>query len=310
MSIFLRKLFSLTNRTLKPLILLFSILLSSCSRFDSSIANCDTAKETSYSPTLNSLQDVTESSSMVIEESSSVADESKKNDVIIKVATYNVGHWNYGLTTIGYDGDDIEEKVQSFNRLLSDLNADIIGIQENSFYFDQSETIDAKSFFDSLYDYNNAIYTSGLNTSLFSKYEIISKDVGFLESGTRQFVYSEIIVADVLLNVFVVHLALNRDDRFSNMKQIIDLTKGMENVIICGDWNVENVDEYSVLTDGGMKLVNGGFISFTSTYANVIDRPIDNIIVSQNINVLSAEVKNVFDESVSDHLPLVCELKI
>lgn len=106
------------------------------------------------------------------------------------------------------------------------------------------------------------------------------------------------------ITVFTAHLGLNRDERTSQIAELVRLvSKEKDPVILMGDFNcgtdqLATLDE--LLTDTG-KLFGA---RPTYSYGNPIDR-IDYIFVSQEI-----KCKNFYipDTNASDHLPVIADL--
>ena len=68
---------------------------------------------------------------------------------IIRIMSYNVGHYNMGLSQVGFPKDIIGEKTANFKEMLMQYAPDIIGLQEDSIYADQEKVIKSESY---LYD--------------------------------------------------------------------------------------------------------------------------------------------------------------
>ena len=112
------------------------------------------------------------------------------------------------------------------------------------------------------------------------------------------------------------HLSIEPDVNINRKFEYEDLLKAMEKeeyVIVFGDFNAYTVSEFDVFKNAGYSVVNGGKFGTFDTWTN-FDKPsswtnkaIDNIIVSPNIEILSAKVDR---RDLSDHNILIAELHI
>lgn len=169
--------------------------------------------------------------------------------------------------------------------------------------------------------------------AVFAKFPILNKKVVFLDKPYGKYdsqnpenfgllpsmlQHAIILLDSVELNVFNIHGIWGIDgrdnDKRLNMSKIIaNEIRDKSNVILAGDFNVEpntrtiqsiekylkNVfkDQLSTTFNIKRKKVVGGYVTSV----------VDMILVSKNVKVLEHHCPKV---DVSDHLPLVCTLKI
>jgi len=108
------------------------------------------------------------------------------------------------------------------------------------------------------------------------------------------------------LLLVVTHLSLSRRARAQQLHHIGELIQGERHVVIMGDTNCEPeaLMQGSALRDAGLRLASRAHETYPSWRPR---RNIDHILVSESIEIRSAEV---IDEPISDHLPIAVEIDI
>ena len=227
----------------------------------------------------------------------------------LKICSYNIGHYCYGLHD-GYDKNDSSEKIDSVKGIFSEIGADILCLQEDTQFFDDEHIFESKKcLFDPIYNYSGVVYDAGLNNNVFSRYKIDDFTVGLLKDGVRAYTRFKIKIDDKIINFFNFHLSTDIEERNGNFGEILSIIQNVDNVVMCGDWNIKATAEFDALTNNGYRLSNGGYRDFVSTYGDHCEY-FDNIIVSSNIFVSNFYVPDVYFQGVSDHLPIVSEIVI
>ena len=239
----------------------------------------------------------------------------------LRVATYNVGGYNYGVG-YGIPPALYDEKLIGWRRVIADLDADVLGMQEYDTRMDQANTIWSDDvLWDHFYGYEE---TTGSQTALKSKPICSYHYTGNLSTG-RYYCYGYIAGIFIITCHFTVGPA-NAATRLQEASEIIAIAQQHSKYIIMGDFNPEVGEEdtlYKEFTDAGMKLCNCGFFGKYYTWSSNRDdfddyeNPIgtlwyvDNIIVSSNIDILNVKpVPDAYRTASSDHIPLVAELKV
>lgn len=240
---------------------------------------------------------------------------------ILKVATYNVGGYHYG-TGYGIPANEYDEKLIGWRRVIADLDADVLGLQEYDTRMDEANTIWSNDvLWNHFYSYGEV---TGSQTALKSKPICSYHSIGQLSTGRYY-------VTGYIAGIFVisVHLSVganNSSVRLGEAQEIIDIVSAHDKFIIFGDFNPEIGEEdtlYKKFTDEGMKLCNCGFFgkyyTWSSNRADFDDYEnptgalwyIDNIIVSNNIDILNAyPMPDAYRKASSDHIPFIAELKV
>ena len=243
----------------------------------------------------------------------------------LKVMTYNVGHYAYG-TGMGLPASTYDEKFLNWKRFIGKIGVDIIGIQEFDSWMNDAETeenaiIANDVFWDNFYKYGKE---TGTKTAIKSKEYFSWCYNRQLTSGTY---YTIAWINGICL--MSVHLsvgAANTQTRLTEAAEIVSLLENEDRFIIFGDFNCEPGEEdalYGVFTSQNYKIANCGFFGDYYTWSSArtdfshYDNPtgelyyIDNIIVSDNINIVDAyAVPEAYDICTSDHIPFVAELEI
>ena len=247
----------------------------------------------------------------------------------LKIMTYNIGRFSYGVSPYYLDPDLYEEKLANYKKFFCEEKADIVGMQEFNEYLDKATgTGDHSSdteIFDYLYPYK--LNTNGGNT-LKSKYPF-----NFLGSlnyatgeGPQSCKYGIIILNNKSIFVGCTHLHANAGAeqdaiRAAQRAELITLMNKYDYAICCGDFNAQSTTDFEDFTDAGYKIANGGYLPFEWTYSydeedynretpSEYIRYFDNIVVSSNIIISDSKRLNVYNQLSSDHIPFIADLTL
>ena len=249
----------------------------------------------------------------------------EEEPLTLKVMTYNVGGWYTGT------GDNVPSASDAAyyalqNGIISSQDADILCLEEYWTTFSKS----GRSALDMLAQYYPYIHTEQGTTKYWghviaSKYPIESYTKNTFASESQRYFDKAVINANgTLLNVIVTHLGLTPEIRVTQSKELFDYVETLDNVILCGDFNIniENAeyfaDDYQQFVNAGYHLANGGALGTFDTYCGSTDWttaiPIDQIITSSNIAIdaVMADMTKTTDAIVDtiDHIPLIAEVTI
>lgn len=249
----------------------------------------------------------------------------KDNVVKLKVMTYNIGRFSYGVSPY-YLAEDYDEKLANYKRFFSEQQCDLIGLQEQNQYLDGATSGDVTAngeIFDYLYpdhvDVNNW-------TCIKSKYSLMNKGTGSFVVSSRAYSYATLSINGKMIFLLCVHTTPNpgaEQDaiRAQEIQEIIGLVSDKDYFIVFGDFNAPTTALYDAFKAAGYHIANGGYLPFEWTYSyNSSDfssdtpsdgiRYFDNIITSSNITVDYSERVNVYSELSSDHIPFIAYLTI
>ena len=246
-------------------------------------------------------------------------DESK-DPLGLNVCSFNIGLYNYGES--GYEGTDLTEKINAHREFLAN-NFDVLGLQENRTYMDLANTVSAdEQLLAYPFKYN---YRGNFYLTISSKYPMYNKSTGYFTevlSNQRGWMRCDIYPNGRKITLFNSHPEWKpeaTETRKAQFEEIISILENEERVIMFGDWNVADVSEFDVFKDAGYTLMNGGYLPFKRTYNydqnytdtadTTQDRFFDNIIVKGDIKGFR-KVWNVFDELLSDHLPISADITV
>lgn len=250
----------------------------------------------------------------------------KESGKKLKVLTYNVGRWDYGVGH-GIPSAIYNEKLTNYRRFFGEHDPDIIGLQECDRLIDEAQSIDFRTVLTDHWDYYS--YVTGSWEALLSKYNISGGHTGQLTTG-RYYCDSYVDIEGTIMYLLAVHLTPghNAEDiatRSTEMTEVLSLVAGKEHFIIFGDFNPEPTEYnslFALATDAGYNIANAGFfgdywtVTSNSDDFNHYDNPsgtvyyVDNIITSSNINIDYAVALNVYNKLSSDHIPVYAEVTI
>ena len=242
----------------------------------------------------------------------------------LKVMTYNIGRYSYGVSPY-YISSDYDEKVANYKKFFAEQRCDIIGIEENNIFLDavSGGSHPTNEVFTYLYPY---FADEGNGVSLKSKYPMYGQGMDQFTASSRAYVYGTINVDGKEIFLLTVHLTPNagstQDElRSQEVAEILDLIKEKEYFIIFGDFNAQTTSFYDAFLNAGCKIANGGYLPFEWTYSFAPDdysadtpstniRYFDNIVTSKNITIDFSQRLNVYADLSSDHIPFVAWLTL
>lgn len=226
--------------------------------------------------------------------------------------TYNIGHYDYG-TGVGIPSVSYAEKLANYKSFFSEHGCHFLGLQEWAEYLDANQSQNSNNvLFNTYFPYNGG--NTNLWCALKGKQLMYGLETGSL--GNRPYVGAKTILNGKQVQLYSVHLspgASNTSARITEAQQLIAKVANIPRYIILGDFNPEPGEEdslYKLFTDEGMHIANCGDFGKIITYHNDNQYIIDNIITSQNIDIVNAFSLDVYSQLSSDHLPLVADLKV
>lgn len=240
-----------------------------------------------------------------------VESEPESEKVDFNIMTFNVGKFWNGVTFI--PDDKVEEQAVKLRRIFSKHKTPIICCQEAEICMNVSQTVNS---YDKLF--SNKFREDG--------FALMGEDTGFrgflciasknaLSSYVTKYYsgqyYRAYTIATTKYNGVEVtlvntHLSLTQEERTTEIQELLNAISIYNNVIICGDFNVDSMDEYTPFTDANYKLCNGGWFGEFITYPSS-GKKLDNIIVSNNITIDNVWLDDTDD---IDHSPLIARLII
>jgi len=128
----------------------------------------------------------------------------------------------------------------------------------------------------------------------------------FFRKGMKKLVYEIKLSGDVSL--LLAHLALRKKARKRQLKELKELIKEREKVILCGDFNIFNgIEELEeILEECCLKVVNTlRDLTFPSVYPQ---KALDLFLCSEGIDITGFKV--LHPVAVSDHLPVLLEVRV
>lgn len=245
---------------------------------------------------------------------SSVLATDDTNTLTLRVGTYNVGHFNQGKLG-GYQGTDVREALQRWQKWTRDQKFDIFLIQEWNRFFDKDGKISAadeilKPLYSSItfgqentYIYNGV--ATNFKTSNFRQVPLTHKSY-YITQVDWEWNGKTIVLMSV-------HVPWQKDSHASSITALIEELKKHEYFICAGDLNAPDADVLKI-RDAGFRVANGGDEGWHCTSAKRFgtsepNQNIDNIVTSSNITIRKVEAPHpgLNDE---DHFPLTAELVI
>ena len=233
---------------------------------------------------------------------------------ILNIGTYNLA----GLRYVKYDASIIANDIL-------DQNLDIVGIQEVDRNADRSQFIDMMKLLSEHTGYKYYCFFKALDMSVFeghsgdygigilSKYPILNTEKTYINNGdmsigleSRVLGFAEINVDGITINFFTTHFTIKNDtDRVTEFEIVSEKTKGLNRVILTGDFNTKSLTEFDAITHlEKVNTLKTPFESFPFDH-----RFIDNIIFSPEFELVENSVGMRINQH-SDHYMLYASLKL
>ena len=234
----------------------------------------------------------------------------------LRVATHNICHMGFnpldgtqafqnGKYRFGYEADAVEMMRRNWKEVYSSFSADLIGLQEYYYWFDQAHEIitEQEIFVPAGYQLED----DDMGLALASKYaaqKVYALSFEPVSKRRRQKFYVD--VDGRRIAVFNSHPTPkdNREIRKKEYELLIEEYKREECFVAFGDYNAQTADEFEIFSKAGFPMANTGLGTVIRTGATC-----DNIIVSPNIRI---EAVKLYDEkfTLSDHKILYAEITL
>lgn len=236
-------------------------------------------------------------------------------NVAIKIMSYNVGKFSYGIGNGYADSDTLSEKIKTTKRFFGGISADIIGLQEKKNGFDANNTVDSNiEIFNYLYPYVESRDLSTLAwdvPEIRSKYRISNGGCSKLSTG-RNYIYGTVDIYGQNIYLLNVHLdPFSPENRNTERAEILSLLSDKEYFILMGDFNaLSGADEFKLFKDAGYNVANSGYFGDFQT-TTTEGQCIDNIITSSRIKIENVYVPDyAYKMCSSDHYPIIADVLI
>ena len=222
----------------------------------------------------------------------------------LRVGTYNI---KCGASMIDFDMSRIAEDISS-------LNLDVVGLQEIDVMTTRSGGRDVLKLLAEALGYPYYRFTKSIDyrggeygTAIVSRFPIVDFKAELLPHAETADHQRSIGLATIDVNGAEIkfantHLSVGEPSaRQGQFERIAQLVKDSACFVITGDFNTENISEFSSITN--TKLVNAGkYPTFFETAC-----AIDEIILSTGWNIVSSGMKDTAGHS--DHKMLWAELE-
>lgn len=245
----------------------------------------------------------------------------RKGDKVVKLATWNIGHFSNGSkkdSKISSKSHDV--KLDRYRELVYDsLEADVLCLQEYSQGFGVNSTGMMSATSSVLFDgfkikyagiqrgfRCNAIFSNvKMKHVRMNEFKCNSQYTDISPSAkTTYYTSADLYIGGENVKIVCLHLAFSKIKGYpevqqNQIKELISRYEKYERVIMCGDWNTTN---YILLKEAGYILANNGTLKTYSSTKKALD----------NIAVKGLKIRNIrmIVTDLSDHYPLICEIVI
>ena len=249
-------------------------------------------------------------------------------DKTITVMQWNIGHFSKGKKEKSTVSDmSFTHNMNELKDLLSQTDPDIISLNEYSLLFADTQNhpkcaADTLFFSSFPFEYigNNSKQRHYCLNAVFSRFEFFQAETKEYDANRMAsyavsngikpedyyFIQLHLTLFGEDVTFVSTHLAFDKNDDEVTQNQVKELIKVLEDkdhIIICGDFNTMAAN-LSLFTQHGYTLANDG--ALTTYPSSSPNASIDNIIVKG----FDINCSRVIRSSLSDHLPIVCEISM
>lgn len=240
--------------------------------------------------------------------------------MMIRVMTYNVGHYNMGLSEAGIPDDLLAGKLSNLKEMLMEYGPDIIGIQEDSHYIDRAGKMKSpETVFYPAWTFVNGYKGETIKARLpavSGSYELVNFSggqhyrKGLFKVGGKKLLF---ISAHAIAHVG------NAAKRKAQYTELFGAVKDCDCCIMTGDFNTtENADKANLKAlceKNGYSMAIGSYLPWIDTYfgraAGATRHSFDNILASSGLAIRTTKVLgDWYDRLYSDHVPVVADIEI
>lgn len=228
----------------------------------------------------------------------------------IRIMTHNLGQFYNGLTRCPDDAVDSYKAI--YGQLIAKYQPDIIATQETPEYMNEGNTVPGATVYQKRYQ-NFAGFSGYLGMRFATNYSLSEYLLeSFENEPNRCFIKTYLYMNGIRVAMYNTHMGLTAENRATQFAQLLADMQKETYVIVCGDFNVQDFDEYSVLTNAGYRLANGGSCGVFPTYVSDVPSQMypDNILVSANINIIRVQLEDELFEQFGDHRPFMVTIQI
>ncbi|WEK38017.1 MAG: endonuclease/exonuclease/phosphatase family protein [Candidatus Pseudobacter hemicellulosilyticus] len=238
----------------------------------------------------------------------------QESPVRLRVATYNVGHFNQGRLG-GFQGERANIEAMRWREWIGQQGLDILGVNEWNKNFDKDSTIDATQ--ELLKPYYNNTYFGERHTWIYNgiatNYQLTNIRQKYW-AGDYYAVIGDLKIGNRVITVMSTHIPWQKDWHAAALDSFLVELKKYKYLICMGDINALDAEQFR-FQEQGLNIANGGYQGWfcTAPTGRALGKKdginIDNIITSRNIKIMtiSAPFTTLNDR---DHLPVLAELVI
>lgn len=242
---------------------------------------------------------------------------------MIRVMSYNVGHYNMGYSsTQGFPPEIQSEKVSQFKQLMMQYRPDFIGVQEESRYMDQAGTEAASSGL-----YKPAyIFRSGYDAcTIRSLYEAEAGSYQKIQFSNGQNFRRGIFRVEgkrlLMISAHPISKTGNSDKRLVQYTELFRHAKesGCDWCIITGDFNTtdqaDKTNLKALCDKNKYEMAIGSYLPWVDTFIGRTEsqrkHSFDNVLVSPGLRIRTTRVlREWYERLYSDHVPVLCDVEV
>jgi exonuclease III len=241
--------------------------------------------------------------------------------MIIRVMTYNVGHYNMGLSEAGFPASVLNEKLGNLKVMLMETAPDIIGIQEDAHYIDQAGKMKSpESVFSPVWSFRNGYKAETIR----AKFKLVSGSYQIVNFSNGQHFRRGVFAVDgkrlLFISAHPIAKVGNGDKRKVQYAELFAHVKAsaFDCCVIAGDFNTtEAADKTALKTlcdKNGFSMALGSYLPWLDTYLGRAKgqtrHSFDNILVKGAAIRSTKVMGDWYSRLYSDHVPVTADIDL
>lgn len=242
--------------------------------------------------------------------------------MIIRIMSYNIGHYNMGLSEGGFPPNIFDEKYTNLKEMLMEIAPDIVCLQEDAHYIDRAKTKKSPdSIFSPVWKHSNGYKLETIKakySAVSGSYQLINFSIG---QSFRRGIFNVNNKKILVVSAHVIAHVGNSAKRKIQYTEMFDHIRkeNWDYCVVAGDFNTtENVDKKNLKAlceANDFTMAIGQYLPWVNTFMGRTEgqtkHSFDNILVSKGLTIKSTKVlRDWYGKLYSDHVPVIADIVI
>ena len=239
--------------------------------------------------------------------------------MILRVMSYNIGHYNMGLSEGGFPDSLYTEKLGNLKQMLMETGPDVIGIQEDTHYVDRAGTKKSPAtVYSPVWSFRNGYKYETIRAKfkiVSGSYELVNFSNGqHYRKGTFTIGGKGVLVVSAHM---IAHTG-NAEKRKVQYTELFRAISSAEACIVTGDFNTTEKADKATLTalceKNGFTMAIGSYLPWVDTFfgraEGATPHSFDNILVKGMTIKTTKVLRDWYERLYSDHVPVIADIEM